>query len=389
MSISITQVPAQCSLVQSPTIFTVSESTAVIYSSSFQYVADLYYWSGTPNASGSVPQYVLTKYPNTSNVGIFDVGRILNSTLTDLAEQNASNVKYFVCDFYWQYLSGSSYVTGSHVKTLRYKALDGYGIFQESIGQEIATASVHWPLMTSGPATQSFLDTNAGNLTVYTGFYGLGNASVCDNVRYSGSLGNAKLLVSGNLDTQNQTQFVPIGPNQTGFPLSVDSTYFTIQPYSSSTALGAPILFEEKCIQKYPNVRIKWKNRFGQFDYFNFDMVSRTSFQTTNRSYQPQLGSWESTGLSYQNYDSSNLNYIVDSKQSLSVNTDWIPESYNEILKQLMVSEEIYWITNENTNELLPITIATETIQFKTGVVDKTIQYAFDFNFGQGYKLIL
>ena len=389
MSISITQVPAQCSLVQSPTIFTVSESAAVIYSSSFQYVADLYYWAGTPNASGSVPQYVLTKYPNTSNVGIFDVGRILNSTLTDLAQENTSNVKYFACDFYWQYLSGSSYITGSHVKSLRYKALDGYGIFQESIGQPIATASVHWPLMTSGPATQSFFDTNAGNMTVYTGFYGLGVASVCDNVRYSGSLGNAKLIVSGNLDTQNQTQYIPIGPLQSNFPLSVDSTYFTIQPYSSSTALGAPIRFEEKCIQKYPNVRIKWKNRFGQFDYFNFDMINRQSFSTTNRSYQPQLGSWEGTSLSYQNYDSSNLNYIVDSKQSISVNTDWISEDYNEILKQLMVSEEIYWITNEATGALMPITIATETIVFKTGVVDKTIQYGFDFNFGQGYKLIL
>jgi hypothetical protein len=64
-----------------------------------------------------------------------------------------------------------------------------------------------------------------------------------------------------------------------------------------------------------------------------------------------------------------------------------VPESYNEIFKQLLVSEEIYWV--KSSTDLLPLTISTDSIKFKTGVVDKVIQYAFDFDFGQGYKLIL
>jgi hypothetical protein len=54
-----------------------------------------------------------------------------------------------------------------------------------------------------------------------------------------------------------------------------------------------------------------------------------------------------------------------------------------------MVSDEIYWIYNESNGDLRPITIVTNSIVFKTGVVDKTIQYTFDFNFGQAYKLII
>ena len=81
MSLSITQTPATCSLVQSPTIFTLTETGTVIYSSSFQYYADLYYWSGTTAQSSSIPEYTLVKYPNASGVGIFDVSRIINSTL--------------------------------------------------------------------------------------------------------------------------------------------------------------------------------------------------------------------------------------------------------------------------------------------------------------------
>ena len=146
MALSITQTPATASLAQSPIIFTVVESNPVLLtSSSFQYVGDLYYWQGTPFASGS-SDYTITKYPNTSNVGIFDLNRIINSTLTDLLQQNPSNVVYFACDFYTQYLSGTTFVTGSHVKSSMYKALDGYGLFPETIGQELNTLSQFYPL---------------------------------------------------------------------------------------------------------------------------------------------------------------------------------------------------------------------------------------------------
>ena len=139
-------------------------------------------------------------------------------------------------------------------------------------------------------------------------------------------------------------------------------------------------------------------------------MVNRQSFNITAKSYQPQIGSWNGTTLSYNDYDSSNQKYISDSTQTLSVNTDWVNEDYNEIFKQLMVSDEVYWIYNERTpileaspfsegfNEafggevigiLRPIIIRTETIEFTTAVVDKLIQYSFDFEWGQNYKLIM
>jgi hypothetical protein len=83
------------------------------------------------------------------------------------------------------------------------------------------------------------------------------------------------------------------------------------------------------------------------------------------------------------------LDYIVDTKQSLQVNTNWLNEDYNDILKQLIVSDEIYWVYNETTEAVRPISIVTSNLQFKTGVVDKVIQYQFEFNLGQSYKLIM
>ena len=388
MSLSITQTPALVSLAQSPIIFTVAESTPVYTSSSFQYVGELFYWTGSLTNSSSVADYTITKYPNTVNVGIFDLNRIINSTLTPLAIANTSSVEYFAVDFYYQYNNGTTFVTGSHLRSSTYKALDGYGIFQEAIGQNITSSSIYWPLMTDGPATQSAFIDNTGIAGIYTGDAGGTNQPT--KIVYTSNLGTANYNVSSSLSSSGQIYQYPIGPAQSGFPLSTTGlTYYTTQAYSGSTALSSPILYNIDCIQKYPNVRIKWKNRYGQFDYFNFYMVSKQSFETEKRTYQPQLGTWEGSTLSYQKYDTGNQAYIVDSKQGLSVNSFWISQDYNDILKQLLVSDEIYWVYDEANNLVRPMTIITQNIVFKTGVVDGLIQYQLDFQYGQPYKLIL
>ncbi len=412
--LSITQTPATASLAQSPIIFTVSDTGSILTSSSFQYNCDLYYWSGTPSQSGSV-KYQLVKYPNQSGVGIFDVSRFINSSLSELAEANTSNVKYFKGEFYTSFISASQLVTSSKVVSERYSALDGYSIFQEPISQELTDKTPFWPIMTDGPAVQSIFDTNFGNMSVYVG-RGPEAEPTASRMVYSGSYNGTFVTASSvnlnsTIGTDGQITQFTIGPVQDQWPLPADmkDLDFTVQAFAGNEPLGVPIFFKNTCKQKYPNIRIKWKNRYGQFDWFNFNMINRQSFVVESKSYQPQIGNWNSSTLSYNEYDSSNLKYISDSRQTLSVNTDWVDQDYNEIFKQLMVSDEVYWIYNERTpildaspfsegfseafggeviGILRPITIKTETVQFKTGVVDKVIQYAFDFEWGQNYKLI-
>jgi hypothetical protein len=429
MSLTITQRPASASLAQSPMIFTLSESTAVVASASFQYYADLYYWTGSLSNSGS-SQYTLVKYPNNSGVGIFDVSKIVNSTLTELRQQNSSNVKYYKIDGYYRYYDGTYYRTGSHVTSGVYKALDGYGLFQQPIGQPINSSSIYWPMMTDGPDTQSLTystdeydlvnvsQSDAWYMGVYVGDAGAAlkpnrlvyRCYICDladpysqDCNYTGS---AYLVLSGSVSSSEQIQQAPMGVlpfldtslvplDPIGMYGSFGATY-TVQPFYNTTPLGEIITFKSTCAQKYPSIRIKWKNRFGQFDFFNFYMVSKETFKTTKRTYMPQIGTWDAPTLSYNNYDSQNLNYLADSYQEILVNTFWIPQNYNDIFKQLLVSDEIYIVQKVglanfggDEEELLPITINTDTVTFKTNVVDGLIQYGFNFRYGQGYKLII
>lgn len=393
MSLSILQTPATCSLAQSPMPFSVSSSINTTQNT-FQYVGQLWYWTGSINDSGSTPQYTLTKYPNTAGVGIFDVSRIINSTLSNYAIANPSNVEFYKMNFSTQWIEGTTYVTGSETSsTAVYKALDGYAVFQEPIGEQIYDKSIHWPLMTDGPVTQSWLEGNKGSGSVYVGSYG--NLERPTKIFYSSSLATASIAVSGD-DTTTSGQIVhfPMFPSEPDFPVQIlsapsDVLQYTVQSYNDSQPLGTPITFNFECLQKYPNVRIMWKNRFGQFDFLNCFGVHTTAFQTDRTNYQPQIGSWEGRTLGYNGYDTQLKTYIVNAKQALTVNTQYLSQDYNDIFKQFLSSDEMYWVYDEVQRAVRPITINVNTLTFKTGVNDKLIQYTFTFDYGQGYKLII
>ena len=321
---------------------------------------------------------------------MFDVSRILNSALRQLAYQYSSSITYYNTSFTYTYLNplGQRVSASSALTSSVYKALDGYSIFPEPINQNVPSKSLHWPMMTDGPVTQSVLPTDIGSMSIYVGSTG---APIPTKVRYTKiGGGSADIPVSGTTSSLEQVVRVPVAPSQSGFPLNLtDGDSFSIQAYSGSTALNNPILYDVICAYKYVPVRILWKNRYGQFDYLNFYKAHYINFGTEQKTYQPQLGSWDATSLSYNQFQTNLQRYIVDTNETLDANTDFLPETYNEILKQMLVSDEIYWAYDQPNNLVKPLTIQTSNIRFKTGVNDKLIQYTISFTIGQTYKLII
>jgi len=165
----------------------------------------------------------------------------------------------------------------------------------------------------------------------------------------------------------------------------------TVQAFQSTTPLGLPITYDRECTRKYDPIRVKYKNRYGTFDYFNFNLVSRQTFNVSRQQYQPQLGQWEGGTFSYEQYESQTQNYLIDTAQTMVVNTDYVSEDYNELFKQMLVSDEIYWIYDilSGEEQLRPLTIQTSNLTFKTGQVNKLIQYTLQFRWGVPYKLVL
>ena len=166
------------------------------------------------------------------------------------------------------------------------------------------------------------------------------SGSIPTSIFYSSSVGTASLALSASTGTTGtEIRQFPMFPSSSGFPLTqVGLTDYTIIARSGSTDLGSKLYFTIDCPQKYPNVRIKWKNRYGQFDYMNFYGVSQNGMRVDRQMYQPQIGSWDAQTVSYQNYDSQNKPYVVNAKQTLLVNSQFVQQAYNDIFKQLLVS---------------------------------------------------
>jgi hypothetical protein len=196
--------------------------------------------------------------------------------------------------------------------------------------------------------------------------------------------------ITGNTNSTGQIVRVPYAPSQSLFPLTVtDGNAYTIQAYSGSTALGTPLYLSVDCSYKYTPIRILWKNRYGQFDYLNFYKAHYITFGTDQRTYQPQLGSWDATSLSYNVNQNNTQKYIVNTNETLEVNSDWLQQDFNELYKQLLVSDEVYWSYDMPNNLVKPLAVVTNNVRFKTGVNEKLIQYTVQFSVGQTFKLII
>ena len=413
MAITFLQTSGQVDFSQSPMVFAVSESNAEAYtSSSMQFVMELKYWQGN-RLTGAPDEaiYTLQKYPNPSGSGIFDISRIVTSLFTEPRAANSSSIYNFQVNSYIQYQTSpsSSFFTGSHLGVTPGQSIDGYQLFQDplqgSLGDSIYDSTPFWPMMTDGPVSQSYFAENYGRMSIWTG-QPVNQSYVAMGIVYSSSFaGEDNNIVIPVTESQESTECVytfPISPLEPDWPLDSDPNnignfeVFLVSGstnYDGSNKIGNSLHFDLECTKKYPNVRIKWKNRFGQWDYFNFNLVSTETFNTERSRYQPQIGTWTDRTLTYNDYDSAIQNYITDSTLKLSVNTDYVNEDYNEIFKQLMVSDEIYWVYQEgsalnNTEKVKPLAIDTSSFNLKTGVVDKLIQYQFTFTQGQGYKLI-
>ena len=64
--------------------------------------------------------------------------------------------------------------------------------------------------------------------------------------------------------------------------------------------------------------------------------------------------------------------------EKLTLNTGYYPEEYNEVFKEMQLSEDC-WI--EINNKTLPINVSSSSLNYKTHLNDKLINYTFDFSY--------
>ena len=128
----------------------------------------------------------------------------------------------------------------------------------------------------------------------------------------------------------------------------------------------------EEC--KYNPYKVTFVNKFGALQDLWFFKRSNLSLQTKEESYRANI-------VSEGTYSINSRQKTVFNKtgvEKLQLNTGFYPESYNEVFRQLTLSEEV-WINYGG--DTLPITVLSSNLNYKTSVNDKLINYTIDVEF--------
>ena len=151
-------------------------------------------------------------------------------------------------------------------------------------------------------------------------------------------------------------------------------TKVVVSSYDSSIPLRT-ITVENISECKYTPYKIIFRNKYGAKQELWFFKSSRLSMEVQREQYQAN------TIKDYRTGDISshrNVNFATIAKQTLTINSGFVPEEFNEIFKQLMLSEQV-WI--EYKQQVLPINVSNQTIDYKTRLNNKLINYTIDVEF--------
>lgn len=148
-----------------------------------------------------------------------------------------------------------------------------------------------------------------------------------------------------------------------------------VEIYSKKIGLLYKVETEEICEPKYPVQTMWFVNKFGGWNHFSFFKASYNSIDVKNSDYALMQ---KEVNYDYRKGQTKPFN--INGNQSIKVNSGWVTEDYFEWIQDMMLSDTI--LLNPQT----PVTIKTTSMQKKTYLTDKNINYTLEFDFAN--KLI-
>lgn len=176
------------------------------------------------------------------------------------------------------------------------------------------------------------------------------------------------LLVAGSVNEQ-WLYSIPIRPDDNDF---INGCKIEI---IKNEEVIATYIFSSECETKYKPIRVNYINKKGAWDFITFFKARTENWEVKNKEYQLLPDD-----VNYNPLRGESKAFNYEAKQSIKVNTGWLDESYNEMIKDLMTSETIL-LYDYQTETQKPVKLKTMTTDLKTSLQDKMINYQIDFEY--------
>ena len=128
---------------------------------------------------------------------------------------------------------------------------------------------------------------------------------------------------------------------------------------------------------KYEPKKFTFINKFGALQDIYFFKKQVNKMDVTKESYNANT---LNSSYSYDRSVHTKRDFNIKAKESFTFSSGYLSEEYNEVFKQMMLSEKV-WVTNltDTEEQVLPINVKTSNITYKTSLNDKLVEYTIEF----------
>ncbi len=147
-----------------------------------------------------------------------------------------------------------------------------------------------------------------------------------------------------------------------------------IKNSADTQVLSEVVRFEKLNCTPFQNVRLRFLNNLGGWDYLNFTLNSQQSFNADRFDYKQLLGNYSDTLFSFGQSDRGDAISNVETVERLQVQSDIYPEAYNSVFRELLSSREVYIMDGVIPR---PVVIEDNSKQMIKRIDQEMIRYSF------------
>lgn len=322
---------------------------------------ELYIYTGvsTSTPSSSNLRYTITKTPlDSDNYVVYEISELVRDYLDTEFDGTYTSYSIWV---HPKFTISYTYISGDYTETptpINYIALDGYGYFTDSINPELQRDALQSNLIIYKDANEDVI------LPVF--------AEDTNTVKYyQDATLRHTVTITDNGNTNQKIQYISS---------SVVTGTFNKIVVNYGSGTDKTFTVEELQCSKYTPIKTTFVNKFGALQDMYLELKNVESLNTQSESYKSTSLDFSST-VQYDKHIHQKKLFNKLGNESIVTNTGYVDETYNEVIKQLMLSEEVWLEKLDGTGDIFPVNLTSQSLQYKTSVNDKLVQYTLNFEY--------
>ena len=337
-------------------------------------------YTGTASTSlSSTPQYTINSTAINGSV-TFEVSELVRDYIENSFDGNyTGSVKWFNYSIVRTYANGSVNTTAQQ----NFAIFDGYGYFEDGSNPQNLQSALQ---SNTTIFTNDFSNINIPiHVTEDTTVTYLKDGEIIftkDLVYSTNSADQVQYVQNSSLDADMFKKRVDAIADTTveafncvkNIASDVYQEFDADSIYIDKGGVIEVIKIEEVEECKYNPYKVTFVNKFGVLQDLWFFKRSNLSLNTQQESFKANIV----TDGTYSINSRQKTVFNKTGMERLQLNTGFYPESYNDVFRQLTLSEEV-WINYDG--DTLPINVMSSSLNYKTSVNDKLINYTIDVEF--------